>query len=318
MSSARIAHGSLCRYGADLLPADLEGIDFLLLDGGPLAAPSETGPESLLEEAIRRLAPQLYLNAELTVVATLAGRDPAAVAARLAAPLGEAGSPDLAVGVVQGSDIIDRLEEFLAAGEPLRHTATGQAFTELCDPTVAAAALLGPDALRAALGQSARVVLVGAASAEGILHACGAAGASDGPATPVSLKHRTGYCGAALLRIGDTSHNEFAGPYLDAWGDALRNVDLDPAGATVVWRPDADGPPTGGAIVRYRHPDKPSAGQGLRVALAAFSRLAAGGDAIDPTLPPTVVAEHALWPTEVATDLVEWSVDVRPAKDWVE
>ncbi len=79
------------------------------------------------------------------------------------------------------------------------------------------------------------------------------------------------------------------------------------------WRPEA---PRRGVLgaVELRHADRgavESAARRLRqvVAIAPQSRLVAA---------PTVVDDEKAWPTSVPADWIEWAIDVRPVRDWID
>ncbi len=163
MNPIRLAYGSLHHDGAGVLPSQTDGLDFLLLDGGPVLSSDRSATQALVEEAFERLGRSFYLDAELSVLASLAGRDPRLVAKGIAEQLAAAENRDLPLGVVRGCDVTDRLEEFLADGE-LAHQETGQPLLELRGPILQAVVSLGRDTLAEALDQHARVVLVGHAA----------------------------------------------------------------------------------------------------------------------------------------------------------
>lgn len=163
MSSLRLAYGSLHHAGAGLLPRDLEGVDYLLLDGGlpRVANPAEPPLLDLLRRSCKQLGPVIYLNPTLHVVVRLAGESPAAAARVIAEELVEAGSIDLPIGIAKGHDVLPRLEEFLACGIDLRHAETDQPFVELRDPTQAATVALGPEPMEEMFREGARFALLG-------------------------------------------------------------------------------------------------------------------------------------------------------------
>jgi hypothetical protein len=104
---------------------------------------------------IQRIARQI-LNKHITVIANAGGVNPIACAQevrRLA--------PDLRVAVVLGDDVLDRLDEFLAKGYPMRDLDTGQPLTVIRDRILAANAYVGAFPIAEALATGAHVVITG-------------------------------------------------------------------------------------------------------------------------------------------------------------
>jgi hypothetical protein len=112
-------------------------------------------------EVLRSLAPALYLQSQLKIVTNAGGVNPTACAARAGAILSENGSGDLPVAVVTGDDLLERLEELIAAGCPLTNLDSGLPYSELRRPVVSANAYLGAAPIAEALGEAARLVITG-------------------------------------------------------------------------------------------------------------------------------------------------------------
>ncbi|HSA55135.1 MAG TPA: acyclic terpene utilization AtuA family protein [Gemmatimonadaceae bacterium] len=96
------------------------------------------------------------------IVANAGGVNPTACAAALLARLEQRGRRGaIPVGVVTGDDLLDRLDELLAAGHPLANMDTGEPLTTVRDRVLAANAYIGSAPIVEALGAGARVVITG-------------------------------------------------------------------------------------------------------------------------------------------------------------
>lgn len=216
-NSLRIAYGCLSPTGARMLPADIEGVDYLLLDGGPLVAPDEPGPELALEQAFRRLAPWLYLDPQLKVIASLAGRDPLLHVTPVAQALVDSGCRDQAITVLRGHDMLDRLEELFQSAD-LAHAETGQRLVDLKDPIHAASVCLPHVIYPQAI--NSRVLLVGYSSAEAMT-----AGVAEsiGVEQPLASRVAAALCHANRIPLppssGETEVYEAVTAEIDSHGD---------------------------------------------------------------------------------------------------
>ncbi|MEM1303247.1 MAG: acyclic terpene utilization AtuA family protein [Planctomycetota bacterium] len=339
MSSIRIGRGSLHHHGVGLLPEDPEAAECVLLDGGPVNPPLADATDGLLDglsldglldEAIRRLAPTLYLNPELRVVATLAGGDPEAAATRAAAILAGSGNAELPIAVVNGCDVLDRLEEFLAAGQSLRNQQTGEAFTRARLAPRMAALALDAEPVAAAHQQGARLVVVGHADAETLTLQFAGELRGQAAATPLHILLEAGATSRALLRVaadarvatdalGDTDRRTFES-LPTRWNAALQAAGLPVEGARCEFA--ASGQTNASShdllLVSYSSANEAKANAGMQQLLPM--RYPSVGDAptFEIAIGPTCGRDYTRWPTSVPEGLVEWSVDVRPARDWLE
>lgn len=324
MSSPRIAHGSLHHHGADLLPDDLEGVDYLLLDGGPVVAPAEEGPEELLDEAIARLTPSLYLDPDLKVIASLAGRDPVAAARRVAKNLSETGNADLPMGVVHGSDVLDQLEEFFAAGVELRHNASGQTLHRSKSPPRAAALALDGDPVFATSQQNARLLLFAHADLETIELQLRGELRGQSASTPLDIRLEQSASSGVLLQFSANGQPPVANELelgwhrlLDAAGLPTRDAQLEMAQSIGANSSDsANSSPRG--FASYRSDSLATVREATRCLLQLRYSLGGSEPLFEVVMGPVCQWDYQPWPTSIPTDLVEWSVDVRSAKDWVE
>ncbi len=74
----------------------------------------------------------------------------------------------LAIGLVTGDDILDRLDELIAAGHPLTNMETGQSFSDIRDRVLSANAYLGMAPIVEALRGGADVVITGRVTDTGL------------------------------------------------------------------------------------------------------------------------------------------------------
>jgi hypothetical protein len=74
----------------------------------------------------------------------------------------------LAIGLVTGDDILDRLDELIAAGHRLTHMETGQSLSDIRDRVLSANAYLGMAPIVEALGGGADVVITGRVTDTGL------------------------------------------------------------------------------------------------------------------------------------------------------
>jgi hypothetical protein len=111
--------------------------------------------------AVGAVAPRLFLEPELRVLTDAGGLNPSASAQAIARVLADAGSGELPLAVVRGDDLRESLEELAVGGCRFEHRQTGEAFTDLQRPILAAHARLGAAGVRQALDGGARMVVTG-------------------------------------------------------------------------------------------------------------------------------------------------------------
>ena len=96
------------------------------------------------------------------VVANAGGVNPAACAVAVKAITGKTGAKGgLRIGVVTGDDLLDRLDQLIAAGHPLANMETGEPLSTVRDRVLSANAYLGSEPIVEALGRGANVVITG-------------------------------------------------------------------------------------------------------------------------------------------------------------
>lgn len=96
----------------------------------------------------------------IKVVTNAGGLNPSGCARAVQEIAGRAGV-DVRVAYVEGDDLLDRLPELLESGEELANTDTGEPFSAIGAPPVAANAYLGHRGITEALRQGADVVVTG-------------------------------------------------------------------------------------------------------------------------------------------------------------
>lgn len=110
---------------------------------------------------VAELAAEL-VEERIRVVSNAGGVNPQACRRALAEALrGVSRSRPLRIATVQGDDLMDRLDELIDAGHPLRHMETGAPLRTVRDQVRAANAYLGAKPIVAALRQGADVVVTG-------------------------------------------------------------------------------------------------------------------------------------------------------------
>ncbi|MEQ1691454.1 MAG: acyclic terpene utilization AtuA family protein [Gemmatimonas sp.] len=96
------------------------------------------------------------------VIANAGGVNPSACAeAVLAAATASGVRGRIRIGVVSGDDILDRIDELLAAGHPLANMDTGEPLSTIRDRVLSANAYIGSTPIVEALEQGANVVITG-------------------------------------------------------------------------------------------------------------------------------------------------------------
>jgi hypothetical protein len=174
MDKVRIGNG--CGFWGDNLDAPVRlaergQLDYLTLEYlaeltmSILAVQKQRSPDAGFAtdflDVLGRLAPLLKDQPTLRIVTNAGGMNPLACAARARAALDAAGLQDRGVAVVQGDDLMPRLDELLGKGYPLAHLDTGVPLAAVRDRVVSANAYLGARPIVMALRQGASVVITG-------------------------------------------------------------------------------------------------------------------------------------------------------------
>ncbi len=117
---------------------------------------------------IDRILPQLLAKG-IKVVANAGGVNPHACKDALMQVIARHGKSGVKVAVVEGDDILDRLDELVAAGEQLRNMDTNQPLATVRDRVTSANVYLGAFPIAEALGQGAQIVLTGRGTDPGLV-----------------------------------------------------------------------------------------------------------------------------------------------------
>src|SRR6202040_926637 len=96
----------------------------------------------------------------LKVITNAGGMNPSASAGRARDILARAGL-QAKIGIVDGDDLLPRLDDLLKAGHPLNHLDSGESLTAIRPRVVSANAYLGATPIADALRQGARIVITG-------------------------------------------------------------------------------------------------------------------------------------------------------------
>jgi Acyclic terpene utilisation family protein AtuA len=107
-----------------------------------------------------RILPHAF-ERKIPLITNGGGLNPTGAAEAVRAAAERAGLRGLKIAVVTGDDLLPRLPELLAAGEPLANMETGQALALDGPPIVTANAYLGAQPIVAALAQGADIVITG-------------------------------------------------------------------------------------------------------------------------------------------------------------
>jgi hypothetical protein len=110
---------------------------------------------------LERLTPILKRQPGLKIITNAGGMNPAACAERARAILDQAGLADRRIATVTGDDLLPRLDDLLAGGQPLANLDTGAALATVRPRVVSANAYLGAQPIVLALRQGADVVVTG-------------------------------------------------------------------------------------------------------------------------------------------------------------
>jgi hypothetical protein len=110
---------------------------------------------------LESLVPVLRAQPKLKIVTNAGGMAPEECAQQAAAILARAGLVSTRVAAVSGDDLLPRLDELLAAGEPFTNLDTGKLFGDVRPKIASANAYLGAKGIVTALGRGARIVITG-------------------------------------------------------------------------------------------------------------------------------------------------------------
>jgi hypothetical protein len=111
-------------------------------------------------DVLERLTPILKSQPQLKVITNAGGMNPGACATRARDILRQAGLSDT-IGIVEGDDLLPRLDELIQSGHALNNLDSGAALTTIRPRVVSANAYLGAAPIAEALGRGARIVITG-------------------------------------------------------------------------------------------------------------------------------------------------------------
>jgi hypothetical protein len=109
---------------------------------------------------IRRVLPELK-ERNVRILTNAGGLNPHACRNRIFELARDLGIKGLRVGVVEGDDLLPRLKDLIAAGNPLKNMDTGEPLAPIVDRVMSANAYLGAKPVVEALKQDAQIVLCG-------------------------------------------------------------------------------------------------------------------------------------------------------------
>jgi hypothetical protein len=174
MNTIRIGNG--CGFWGDNLDAPLQlaergQLDYLTLEYlaeltmSILALQKQRRPEAGFAtdflDVLEGLAPLLKNQPKLKLITNAGGMNPLGCAARARDILDRAGLHNRGIAVVQGDDLMPRLDELLGKGFSLSHLDTGKPLATVRERVVSANAYLGAPPITRALGMGASVVITG-------------------------------------------------------------------------------------------------------------------------------------------------------------
>jgi len=119
-------------------------------------------------QLVDRVLPKL-LEKDVKVVANAGGVNPHACKDALLEVVARHGAGGVKIAVVEGDDVLDRLDELVEAGEELRNMDTGEPLASIRDRVTSANVYLGAFPIAEALGQGARIVLTGRGTDPGLV-----------------------------------------------------------------------------------------------------------------------------------------------------
>jgi hypothetical protein len=121
----------------------------------------EAGYATDFLDVLRQLVPTLRRQPELKIITNAGGMNPQDCAARAHEILAEAGLSGRRVAIVQGDDLLPRIDELLAQGHALTNLDTGDPLSTIRDRIVSANAYLGARPIVEALRLGTDVVITG-------------------------------------------------------------------------------------------------------------------------------------------------------------
>src|SRR4051812_41566561 len=156
MNSIRIGNG--CGFWGDnldapVLLAEQGRLDYLTLEYlaeltmSILALQKQRDPQAGFAhdflDVLERLTPVLKVQPKLKIITNAGGMNPQACAARARQILDKAGLGNRKVATVSGDDLLPRLDELLAQGQPLTNLDNGEPLQKVRSRVVSANAYLG-------------------------------------------------------------------------------------------------------------------------------------------------------------------------------
>jgi hypothetical protein len=128
----------------------------------------ETGYATDFVRLIDRVGREL-VEKDVRVVANAGGVNPRACRDAVIESLRRQGLEGVRVAVVEGDDILDRLDDLLAAGEPLENMDTGEPLSTVRERVTSANVYLGAFPIAEALATGARIVITGRGTDPGLV-----------------------------------------------------------------------------------------------------------------------------------------------------
>jgi hypothetical protein len=117
---------------------------------------------------VDRILPEL-VEKDVRVIANAGGVNPHACKDALLEVVARHGVGGVKIAVIEGDDVLQRLDELLDAGEELRNMDTGEPLATVRDRVTSANVYLGAFPIAEALGQGARIVLTGRGTDPGLV-----------------------------------------------------------------------------------------------------------------------------------------------------
>jgi hypothetical protein len=181
MKTIRIANGQ--GFWGDWLEAPIQlvergPIDYLTLDylaeitmsimQKQKSRDPATGYARDFVSAVGRVLPAC-LDRGIKIVANAGGVNPRACVAALGETVKKLGvSGKVNIGVVEGDNLLDKIDELLEAGVPLKHMESGEALSTIRDRVMSANVYFGAAPIAEALGQGAQIVVTGRTTDTGL------------------------------------------------------------------------------------------------------------------------------------------------------